>query len=523
MSKLSINFLIGVLITFSFTACHKNNFHGTQHHFKLPIFKEKEQNKILKFQLEETIPEKLVKKITLDLTGTTKISDLKEISILYSESEFKNAIVLKRIIPKKAKIELNIDKKISSKYHFWVTATLHKNTDISHKVTVNVSDITTNDGKKIRFKNTSNTSQYIATTVKQKNENGVHTFRIPGLATTNKGTLISVYDIRYNSSVDLQANVDVGMSRSTDGGQTWEPTKAIIDMGTYGGKPEDENGVGDPAVLVDRTNNTIWVAALWKHGGKDKRAWWDSKEGMTPEETGQLVLVKSTDDGKTWSAPINITSQVKQQDWKLFFNGPGKGITTTNGTLIFAAQFKDANAVPYATLIYSKDQGKTWNVGSGIKPETTEAQIVELTDGSIMINARDDRNRANRKDSINGRTVATTKNLGKTWEKHPSSRKALIEPNCMASLISYNSKKYGKLLFFSNPNSKTHRNHLTIKASLDEGATWGNQHQIEIYENDSFGYSCMTIIDNTYIGILYEGVRDLYFQKIPIEDIISKK
>lgn len=47
-------------------------------------------------------------------------------------------------------------------------------------------------------------------------------YRIPGLVTTNNGTLLGVYDVRYNSSVDLQEHVDVGLSRSTDGGKTWE-------------------------------------------------------------------------------------------------------------------------------------------------------------------------------------------------------------------------------------------------------------------------------------------------------------
>lgn len=72
-----------------------------------------------------------------------------------------------------------------------------------------------------------------------------------------------MYDNRYEKSSDLQGHVDVGMSRSTDGGQTWEPMKAIMDMGTFGGKPQNENGIGDPAILIDKKTNTIWVAALW--------------------------------------------------------------------------------------------------------------------------------------------------------------------------------------------------------------------------------------------------------------------
>src|SRR5690606_11074179 len=97
--------------------------------------------------------------------------------------------------------------------------------------------------------------QRIGIALRQRGEDNVDTYRIPGLATTNTGTLIGVYDVRWNDPVDLQENIDVGMSRSTDGGRTWEPMKIIMDMGEYGGLPEDQNGIGDPAVLVDRNTN----------------------------------------------------------------------------------------------------------------------------------------------------------------------------------------------------------------------------------------------------------------------------
>lgn len=87
-----------------------------------------------------------------------------------------------------------------------------------------------------------------------------------------------------------------------------------------------------------------------------------SKSGMTPEETGQFVLVKSEDDGLTWSEPINITSQIKNPKWRLFFNGPGMGISMKNGTLVFPAQYRDQNGVPHSTIVYSTDHGANWSV-----------------------------------------------------------------------------------------------------------------------------------------------------------------
>lgn len=56
--------------------------------------------------------------------------------------------------------------------------------------------------------------------VRRAGQDGVDTYRIPGIITTKKGTLIAVYDVRYKSSQDLQGDIDIGMSRSTDGGQT---------------------------------------------------------------------------------------------------------------------------------------------------------------------------------------------------------------------------------------------------------------------------------------------------------------
>ena len=105
--------------------------------------------------------------------------------------------------------------------------------------------------------------------VRQSGDDEVHTYRIPGLATTKKGTLIGVYDIRHRSGGDLPGDIDVGMSRSTDGGHTWEPMKAIMDMGN---NPDFHyDGTGDPAVLVDQNTGSLWVAATWSHGNRSWR------------------------------------------------------------------------------------------------------------------------------------------------------------------------------------------------------------------------------------------------------------
>lgn len=372
-----------------------------------------------------------------------------------------------------------------------------------------------------------------ANVVRAAGQDDCDTYRIPGMITTSEGTLIAVYDNRYNNSKDLQEDIDVGMSRSTDGGQTWEPMRVIMDMGEWGGNPERLNGIGDPAVLYDHTNQTIWVAGLWMSGGTENdRLWRVSKPGMKPEETGQFVLVKSIDDGLTWSEPINITEQIKNPEWQLLLQGPGRGITLDDGTLVFPAQFKadigeialdGGEYTSHSTIIYSKDGGETWHVGTGAKPNTTEAQVVQLADGSLMLNMRDDLNRRV-KDETNGRAVAITSDLGETWTIHPSSNSALPEPNCMASIIDTYIETDGEkqqVLFFSNPDDKEARINMTIKTSLDGGHSWPEEHKVLLNEKQGFGYSCMTMVDENIVGILYEGVKELYFQKVPVAELVG--
>lgn len=355
--------------------------------------------------------------------------------------------------------------------------------------------------------------------VRHAGDDGVAAFRIPGLVTSNKGTLLGVYDVRYNSSVDLQEHIDVGLSRSIDKGQTWEKMRIPLTFGEYGGLPAAQNGVGDPAVLVDRKTGTLWIIAAWTHGMGNMRAWHNSQDGMDVEHTAQLVLSKSTDDGKTWSQPINITNQVKDPSWKFLLQGPGMGITMLDGTLVFPIQYIDSAKVPNAGIMYSKDRGKTWHIHNHARTNTTEAQVAEVERGVLMLNMRDNRG--------GSRAVSITKDLGKTWTEHSSSRKVLPEPVCMASLIKVeaNDNILGKdILLFSNPNSTKNRNHITIKASLDGGLSFPEEFQVMLDEDMGWGYSCLTMIDKETVGILYESsVAHMTFQAVKLKDIIKKR
>lgn len=422
------------------------------------------------------------------------------------------------VSPTSNTVKLEGNQKLFPGYNFfWVSIEMKPSASLHTKVCAQISQIEA-DGKSIPVKDMSKGKvvRRMGVGVRHAGDDGSAAFRIPGLVTTNKGTLLGVYDVRYNSSVDLQEHIDIGLSRSTDGGKTWEKMRLPLSFGEYDGLPAAQNGVGDPSILVDTKTNTVWIVAAWTHGMGNQRAWWSSHPGMDLNHTAQLVMAKSTDDGKTWSAPINVTEQVKQPEWYFLLQGPGRGITMQDGTLVFPIQYIDKTRIPNAGIMYSKDRGSTWHIHNHARTNTTEAQVAEVEPGTLMLNMRDNRG--------GSRAVYTTTDLGKTWKEHESSRTALIEPVCMASLISVKAKDnaLGKdLLIFSNPNSTSERKDMTIKISTDGGKTWSAEHQLLLDEGYNWGYSCLTMIDKETIGILYESsVAHMTFQSIKLKDII---
>lgn len=427
------------------------------------------------------------------------------------------AIKKSEIVPQKNSVLLTGNQNLYPGINFfWVSIEMKPEASLLTKITAEVTGVTA-DGQSLPVKCVSapNVIRRLGVGVRHAGDDGAAAFRIPGLVTTNKGTLLGVYDVRYNSSVDLQEHIDIGLSRSIDGGKTWEKMRLPLAFGEYGGLPAAQNGVGDPSILVDTKTNTIWIVAAWTYGMGNQRAWWSSQQGMDVNHTAQLVLVKSTDDGKTWSEPINITEQVKHPEWYFLLQGPGRGITMEDGTLVFPIQYIGKDRIPNAGIMYSKDRGETWTIHNHARTNTTEAQVAEVVPGTLMLNMRDNRG--------GSRAVYTTSDLGMTWKEHESSRTALPEPVCMASLISVKAADnvLGKdILIFSNPNTTNARKNITIKISLDGGNTWA--HQLLLDEGENWGYSCLTMVDKETIGILYESsVAHMTFQCINLKDIVQ--
>lgn len=517
------------------------------HETQIPVLIERQDNVLFYIRLDAK-ESKILDEVVLDFSKSTNLADVQAIKLYYGGTEALQDQNKNRFAPveyisshrpgatlaanpsysiKCAEVGPSEKVVLRGNYNlfpgvnfFWISLQMKTDASLHTKIVSDLRAVKV-DGKELycKFISPKDITHRMAVGVRHAGNDGSASFRIPGLVTTNKGTLLGVYDVRYNSSVDLQEYVDVGLSRSTDGGKSWEKMRLPLSFGEYGGLPKAQNGVGDPSILVDTQTNTVWVVAAWTHGMGNQRAWWSSHSGMDINHTAQLVLAKSTDDGKTWSKPINITEQVKDPSWYFLLQGPGRGITMSDGTLVFPTQFIDSTRVPNAGIMYSKDRGKTWKMHNMARTNTTEAQVAEIEPGVLMLNMRDNRG--------GSRAIAITKDLGKTWTEHPSSRKALQEPVCMASLIHVDAKDNvlnKDLLLFSNPDTTKGRNHITIKASLDKGLTWLPEHQIMLDEAEGWGYSCLTMIDKETIGILYESsVAHMTFQAVKLTDLLGMK
>jgi sialidase-1 len=479
-----------------------------------PVFIGVEQNPAVhvRIHLPAGQQEFTLNKLSVALNETA-ISDIHKIELFGngSEAAFDPKHKIAEIVPSSSLVEIPVAITVKPGLNYiWVSVSLKSSADPDHKIALHVRTLSGSNANNliVTEENPATFSKRIGVAIRKANDDNVHTYRIPGIVSTDKGTLVSVYDVRYKNSGDLPGNIDVGMSRSTDGGKTWEPMKIIMDMG----EPNENNGVGDPSILFDPVTKKIWVSALWSKGNRSIAG---SKPGLSPDETGQFVLVSSDDDGRTWTKPYTITPQVKNPAWKLFFPGPGSGIAMQNGDIVFPAQYWDADHIPHSTLIYSSDHGSNWKSGIGAKSNTTESQLVETTPGTILLNMRDNRGKY--------RSVATTTDYGITWTEHSTSYKDLIDPVCMASILKVNLRTGGTtkdILFFSNVASQYARVNMTVKASTNLGETWPAGNSLLIDERMSFGYSSLCRVDENTIGLLYEGIRDLYFVRIPVKEII---
>jgi sialidase-1 len=305
-------------------------------------------------------------------------------------------------------------------------------------------------------------------------QSGVSCYRIPAMITAPNGDLVAAIDERIPTCGDLKLSKDINIviRRSTDNGESWTEIETVVDY-------PNGKSASDPSMIVDKIKGTIFLFYNFMDLDNEKDVYY-------------LKITKSIDNGKTWSSPVDITSQITKPEWHNDFKfiTSGRGIQTNNGKLLHTlVDLKNG-----LHLFGSDDHGENWYlIDTPIIPGD-ESKIIELVDGTWMINSR-----VNEKGH---RFVHLSTDEGATWVSKPDF--TLIDPGCNASIIRYTSIAEGadkNRILFSNAKTKDARSNMTIRISYDEGKSWTDGKTI--YTGSS-AYSSMSILSNGDIGLFFE-------------------
>jgi sialidase-1 len=335
---------------------------------------------------------------------------------------------------------------------------------------------------------------------------GYHTYRIPVLAVSTRGTLLAFCEGRKSGGSD-NGNSDLLLKRSTDGGNSWHNQQVVWSDG--------KNTCGNPAPVVDQRTGTIWLLMTWNSGSDHER---EITLGLS-HDTRHVFVTHSSDDGQSWAPAADISASVKRRNWFWYATGPANGIQLTRGDnkgrLVIPANHSELRRSTNSTspevvlrshVIYSDDHGITWKIGGSEDEKTNESTLVELSDGSIMQNMR----------SYHGthrRAIAISRDGGQSWSRVKLDS-ALVEPVCQASLFRFDwpsNNNPGRILF-SNPASEKREN-LTIRLSDDDGASWPVS---KLLQPGPSAYSCLAVLPGQIVACLYENGKNNPYQKITL-------
>lgn len=316
---------------------------------------------------------------------------------------------------------------------------------------------------------------------------GYHTYRIPSIIVTKAGTVLAFCEGRKTGGGD-HGDLDLVMKRSTDGGRTWSPQSIVYEEGDTA-----KITIGNPCPVVDQATGTIWLPFC--------------------RDNKQVLITSSDDDGKTWSKPRDISSDVVGQDWVWVATGPGVGIQLQTGPhkgrLVIPSDQRrtlaDKSSEWNSHMMYSDDHGQTWKIGKPIQAGGNECQVVERFDGSLLVNTR----MQGHFQGFRGLAVSTDGGETFTSIEH---EKQLPCPKCQGSMIRLageNADSPGPLLV-SNPyppqtddgKPSGSRVRLTLRTSDDDGRTWTIARRL--HEGPS-AYSCLAQLPDGTMLCLYEG------------------
>lgn len=332
---------------------------------------------------------------------------------------------------------------------------------------------------------------------------GYEHYRIPALIVTPKGTVMVFTEARKSTRGDW-GPIDILSRRSRDGGKTWDAPRQVSKLKT----PIAPNPVA-LAQNLDKPGDDTYNNFVPIVDAKRK-----SLHFLFCTEYARCYSMRSTDDGDTFSDPVDITPVFEQfrpeYAWKVLATGPAHGIQLRNGRMLVPVWLSDgtgghAHRPSCVSTIFSDDHGRTWRRGDIVvrDPEMknpSETVAIELEDGRVMLNIRSENDE-------HRRAIAYSRDGATKWSK-PEFHAELIEPVCMASIIRHSR---GRMLFV-NPDSKEPRNpkqplgnfkrqNVTVRLSEDEGKTWKFSRPIE---SGPSGYSDLAVGRDGMIYCLYE-------------------
>ena len=335
---------------------------------------------------------------------------------------------------------------------------------------------------------------------------GYPAYRIPSVVVSKKGTVLAFAEARQKLAD--QAQNDIVLKRSTDGGATWGALQLLHDDGA--------NSLNNPTALVAESGRIFMIyqripAHLTEHS-KDKIA-----TGYDGPDVYRTLLVTSDDDGATWSAPLDVTRGTKRPALaNTIASGPGIGIQLTRGP------HKGRLIIPFNEGPYGKwnnyaalsdDGGATWRCGENVpgamlgeRSQINEVQVVEMSDGGVRLNSRQFAGAKVRKTSV-------SRDGGETWSPVKDAP-ALRDPSCMASILRYSfDDKKGRILY-SGPDS-ARRDTGTVYLSADDGVTWPVK---RLLWPGGFAYSVLTRLADGQVGCLFEAdnYRRIVLARFPV-------
>lgn len=329
---------------------------------------------------------------------------------------------------------------------------------------------------------------------------GYDSYRIPAITKLPDGDLLAFAEGRVNGTADF-GNVKIVMKRSIDNGQTWSDLQVVASNDTL--------QAGNSAPVVDTMDPRY----------PDGRVFLFYNTGNVPEQAlrkgkgrRNVWYKTSTDNGKTWADPVNITSQVKKDGWRSYANTPGHAIQLGHGKykgrIYVAANHSKGNPQPHfedykAMGYYTDDHGKTFHLSENVPfPGGNEATAAELSGNKLMMNIR------NQTGEPRDRIVAISNDGGAHWDSTYYDPR-LPDPVCQGSILNVGNKDGKAVLAFCNNADTTARKNLTLRISFDGGKTWDKKFLVD-KKGRSTAYSDIVKIGKHKVGVLYE--REGYSQ-----------